>query len=141
MPIIRLYDLDGIGLIISYASGVLYSNQTGGYLCSQPEIEGVFAPLNNRLTDQQTKLNDFFTGSKWGGNCYDGIDKETADFVDLVLLESDQTEMLRVDRDKLAESHEAWIHVHILESKKNPDLQDIHGFAGSHGVLTWLNSD
>jgi len=32
-PIIRLWQLHGIGLIITHPSGVMYSNQTGGYAC------------------------------------------------------------------------------------------------------------
>ncbi|AUX40429.1 uncharacterized protein SOCE26_018300 [Sorangium cellulosum] len=43
--LIRLYDA-GLGLIIKHASGVLYTNQTCGVCCAQPELEGVFVPLD-----------------------------------------------------------------------------------------------
>ena len=39
-PVIRLGQLDGLGLIITHPSGVLYANQTGGYACHHPEMEG-----------------------------------------------------------------------------------------------------
>lgn len=140
-PLIQLFCFEGIGVIVSCQSGVRYSNQTGGYACLFPEIEGVFAPLTNLVFNQREKLNKFFTGTKWGGYCYKGIDEETADFIDSVLIESPQTEILRVDREKLRESHEAWIYVLILEGRGDIDLQEVYGFAVGHGVLTWLNSD
>ena len=140
-PFIQLSDFRGVGLIVSYPSGVYYTNQTGGYACMWPVLEGVFAPLTNPVLDQSTKLNGFFIGSKWEGRCDEGIDEETADFIDSVLIESNQTKILRVNRDKLADSHEAWIHVVILKGRESAELQQFYGSAGEIGVLTWENSD
>ena len=46
-PTIRLWQSGGIGLIIPFESGVVYSNQTGGYGCLHPEVQGVYIPLVN----------------------------------------------------------------------------------------------
>lgn len=139
--VINLYQFDGIGLIISYHTGVLYSNQTGGYACLSPKFEGAFVPLNDSLVNQQDRLEKYFTGSKWKGHCYDKIDVETADFVDEILTSSYLTSRLRVNREKLNESHEAWIHVIISHDDRDKDLQEFFGFASVVGVLTWQNSD
>ncbi|WP_437952075.1 DUF6210 family protein [Sorangium sp. So ce296] len=42
---IRLYDA-GLGAIIQHPSGVLYTDQTCGVCCAQPEMEGVFVPFD-----------------------------------------------------------------------------------------------
>jgi hypothetical protein len=44
-PLIRLWNTGGIGLILLYPSGIWYTNQTGGYSCFHPEVEGMFVPL------------------------------------------------------------------------------------------------
>jgi hypothetical protein len=140
--VINLLQLDSIGLIISHPTGVVYSNQTGGYACLSPQFEGAFIPLNDPLVDQQTELERYFIGSKWRGHCYNEIDEETADFVDEVLASTYVTKRLKVNRDKLTESHEAWIHVVILPpDDREDDLQEFHGFSSNFGVLTWKNSD
>lgn len=139
--VINLYQFEGIGLIVSHPTGVLYSNQTGGYACLSPKLEGAFVPLTNPLVNQQEKLEEYFTGSKWKGHCYNNIDKETADFVDAILALSHLTSRLKVNRDKLNESHEAWIHVVILPDNREEDLQEFSGFASNLGILTWENSD
>ena len=46
-PTIELWESVGLGLIVEMPSGVLYSNQTGGFSCLHPAIEGVFLPLRN----------------------------------------------------------------------------------------------
>ena len=149
-PIIRLYASWGLGLIIEYPSGVMYSNQVGGFSCLHPELEGVFIPLFDELKGehQETQLLNFFTGNKWMGNCARGIDAETADFVDEVLIQSVATDVLRVDRQKLAQSCEAWVHVKIgehidtdLRNTTQYKLSSLSSFYGKKGVLTWANSD
>ena len=45
-PVIVLWPLDDFfGLIVPAKTGVWYTNQTGGLLCSHPCIEGFFVPL------------------------------------------------------------------------------------------------
>jgi hypothetical protein len=59
-PKIRLWDGAGLGVIISSPTGVLYSNQTGGFSCLHPELEGAYIPLN---TDAGEKLYAVRSGS------------------------------------------------------------------------------
>jgi len=139
-PIIRLWNLVGLGLIVAHPSGVIYSNQTGGYACDHPEMEGVFVPLHDTdpYVDQYQQLDQhFYYGPKWRGHCYSGIDEETAAVVDEILTGSYLTRRLTVNRDKLRDSEEAWIHVIIAP----PRERDFDGYPSGVGVLTWPNSD
>ena len=132
----------GLGLIFLRPSGVFYTHEVGGYGCQPALAEGVFAPLHRDPDDdQETLLTAHFTGPKWGGWCSDGIDVETADFVDHVLSLSDETEYLKVDRTRLAESKEAWIYVDVQEPAENSELALISGFGVCKGVFLWRNSD
>jgi hypothetical protein len=136
---ISLWEFRGVGVVIAHPSGVLYSNQAGGYLCSHPEMEGVFLPLAGQGSEWQTKLDrHFFYSEKYAGHCYRGIDEETARFLDDLLASSPISRGITVDRTRLAESIEAWIHVTIA-SDAGDDA--IAGFGGATGVLTWENSD
>jgi hypothetical protein len=81
-----------------------------------------------------------FYGPKWEGHCYAGIDEETADFVDGLLAASPLTRGIIVDRTRLKESMEAWVHVTITSDSQNDD-RAFRGFDGGSGVLTWDNSD
>ena len=140
-PVIRLYDTYGVGLIILWPSNVLYTNQTGGYACLQPSVEGVFVPLHNELIDQERLLFEYFTGPKWAGCCCRGIDNETADEIDAILGLAPATQMLRVNRSQLYESYEAWIYVEIGRGVEDEVAAVLSGFTGCAGVLTWGNSD
>lgn len=140
-PIIRLWQSKGIGLVLLFASGVRYSNQTGGHTCLHPEVEGAYVPLVSEMVDQEGELTAYFTGPKWGGWCSDGIDEETADFVDSVLEKSPHTERVKVDRSRLSDSHEAWVHVLLSSTDEDAAFREIDGFPRSGAVLTWENSD
>jgi hypothetical protein len=137
-PLIRLYDLTSWGVVISFPSGVLYSNQTGGYACLQPEEEGVFVPLSNEIFGQMEMLVEYFS-KKLKGACASGISIETADYLDHVLSLNPATRFLKIDRRRLSDSHEAWIYIDIFLSNETSEI--ISGFQGYKGVLTWPNSD
>ncbi len=130
---VDLYEHEGLGLIIACLSGVNYTNQVAGYACLHPELEGVYIPLP---ASGVGKLESYFTGPKWNGRCYEAIDEETADFVDAILAELGLGSCLRVDRDRFAESWEAWIRVKV-------GMNSVHwlGLNQGDGVLTWENSD
>ena len=141
-PLIQLWQSRSLGLIVRHPSGVRYTNQTGGYACLHPEIEGVYVPLADAYSEQVSRLAEHFV-TRWGGHCYDGIDAETADFIEQVLRTSWVAENLQVDRTRLEDSHEAWIYVRVPGSADsgNPRLQPFSGFLDAEGVLTWENSD
>jgi hypothetical protein len=123
----------GIGVIISHASGVLYSNQTQGHACEHPEEEGVFLPLPQMGPEFPApliqRLQEHFDGN------WDSILIADADFVDGEL-RSYGLDFVEVDRTRLDDSFEAWIRVRF---RRATDFA--LGFDGASGVLTWTNSD
>lgn len=166
-PIIRLWHGPGLGLIVLGQSGVLYTNQTGGYACLHPAAEGWYVPLVDSRYDQDAALKAYFGGPPWNGACATGITNVDADFVDRLLQSSSVSAFLRVDRERLANSHEAWLHVLIgtvpakatvfppapLRSDNSnaqapaqaPSMNrakaPVYGFSGYRGILTWCSTD
>ncbi|OUS29458.1 hypothetical protein A9Q99_10215 [Gammaproteobacteria bacterium 45_16_T64] len=148
-PKIDLYDSVGLGLIICFESGVVFSNQTGGGSCLHPEIEGVYVPLRNDYTEEEKTfmspeldLAEHFEGSKWqGAGATNGIDPEDSDTIQSILNNAG-LESIEIDRNKLHLSHEAWIYVKINgdESKEFPVFEGFSPYP-IPGVLTWSNSD
>lgn len=127
------------GIIVAHPSGVVYTNQAGGYATYHPSMEGVFVPLP-RPGELQASLDEhFFDGPKWEGYCYSGIDVETADFIDQLLSTLPPMRGVRVNRERMKESMEAWIHLTISPSAD--DDSAVSDFAGTAAVLTWENSD
>lgn len=136
-PTVLLYALDNAGLILPWPSGVIFQQQTGGYSCLQDSLEGVFVPLDDFAGHAQELLRHF-TGPIWRGNCARGINTETADFIDATLGWIPGHSTIKVDRSRLADSHEAWIHVTIADPVSTGLLE---GFSAGSAVLTWPNSD
>ncbi len=134
-PVILLYELFGVGLIIPWPSGVIYQGQVGGHYCLPFREEGVFVPLETERFEQASELHKYFTGPKWGGWCGEGIDEETAAFIDRTLAPLRFDEFIRVDRSRLQESVEAWVYVDV---PKEPYLS---GLTPCKAILTWQNSD
>lgn len=132
-----LYNLNGVGVIVKHPSGVIYSNQTGGHACLQPEMEGVFLPLDtDHLPENYNDGNMYALESlEWRG--HRGMTPELADQVDAILTRHNFSEGILVDRTKLEESHEAWVYVTLAPS----EWSVYQGPAGKEGVLTWVNSD
>ncbi|WP_346189422.1 DUF6210 family protein [Rubritalea halochordaticola] len=129
---------------------MIITNQTGGTSCLAPEIEGVFIPLRNDCTakerilvSSENELYDYFTGRKWRGTgATNGIDSEDADFIDSTIGKTKLFPTIRVNREKLSESHEAWIHV-VVTGDEPCDPPLFRGFEPypRAGILTWQNSD
>lgn len=140
-PVIQLWLGRQVGLIILRPSGVYYSNQTGGYACQHPLEEGVFVPIHSCELDFGKALSEYFTGSKWNGWCCDGIDEETAAFMDSLLKKSGLSNEIKVDRTRLKDSREAWVYVNVNTPAKTNWLSAISGLGLCSAVLTWENSD
>ncbi len=134
-PVILLYELFGVGLIIPWPSGVIYQGQVGGHYCLPFQEEGVFVPLETHTFKESKELQDYFTGPKWGGWCGEGIDDETADFIDRTLAPLRVDEFIKVDRSRLRESVEAWVYVDV------PTEPYLSGLTPCKAILTWNNSD
>jgi hypothetical protein len=130
-----LHDFPDLGLIVKAATNVRYTNQTGGFACFHPEVEGFLVPLHTRFGRRELgALQSACSGYD------DGIDTEAADELDAVLARLD-LKGVHVDRTKLAESWESWIHVTVTAALGYtvplegaiPDLLE--------AVLSWPNSD
>lgn len=153
-PIIKLWEAMGLGLIIEYPSGIIYSNQTGGTACLHPEFEGVYFPIANdldnnyKLISPSIDLYEYFTGSKHNGTgATNGLDHEDIIVINKILDKYKLSAFIKVDLNNLAKSHEAWIHVLIEIPKNISEFQlDLFLFEGfgpypRKGILTWANSD
>ena len=138
---VRLYAAKGVGVIVSMRTGVVFSNQAGGYACMQPEIEGVYIPLDDDFNGIESKLHEYFTGRKHGGTgATSGLDEADAERVDEILRSRPLPCPMRVDRDLLDASMEAWVHVRLGQETGLAAL--FEGFASNaRAVLTWANSD
>lgn len=148
-PVVDLWESVGLGLIIAYPSGVQYSNQTGGTSCLHPSLEGVYVPLRNDTTvrdrlllSPENELYAFFLGPMHQGTgATSGLDEADADFVSNVLFDHRLSRILQVDRARLSESHEAWVHVLVLGEQAEWANWKGLGPYPRRGVLTWSNTD
>ncbi len=107
-------------------------------------MEGIYVPLDIEDDAAATEgfvkelFRFFYEGPKWKGHCYSEIDEETADFLDALFARHPTIKELkmRVDRSRLKECVEAWIHVTF-----DPPGDYYFTVPGTAGVLTWPNSD
>lgn len=132
-------------LIIKHKSGISYSNQVGGFACNQVEIEGSLIPLHT--ADLLTQLK------KVSLNLYENMPEKLADLIDdLIQTEATQTEQyncnewmqgMKVDRSKLDQCQEAWIHIVATPGLSEADDFDSQVILDKEvdGVLSWENSD
>ena len=144
--VVNLLPLKQLALILHEPTGIYYSNQAGGMMCYHPETEGVLVFVGDRFDRLYDKLSHSYF------HLYDdtdGLKKEDADYLDSIFMR--KAKYLRVDRSKLEESMEAWIHV-VFEPGFPKIERDIHsmfsglspfcsGFDCKSGILTWDNSD
>src|SRR5262249_17548763 len=147
-PTVKLWEHAGLGLIVEYHSGIVYSNQTCGNLCRQSELEGVFIPLRNhvtpggRLLSPESELLAYFTQPSTGKLGVDGLDAEEVAFIESVLDKYNLSDLISIDRSRLAESHEAWVYVKLAgEQDTDVPLYSGLGPYPRSGVLTWTNGD
>jgi len=84
---VRLYELNGMALIVSASTGIVYVNQTGGHACYQCSQEGYLVPLGPEEREREAldALRAHFMGPKWSGWCNEGIDAETADEIEAII--------------------------------------------------------
>jgi len=144
---IKLWDAVGLGLIISYPTGIFVSNQTGGTACLQPFMEGFYLPVGNdkiietnQLISPETDLSNYFKGEKYyGTGAINGIDADDAIMINEILYKYGLDDFIKVDIAKLKKSHEAWIYV-TIDNNANIDLLSNFDHI-SEAILTWTNGD
>lgn len=128
-------------LIVEHPSGVVYQNQVGGVTCGQAELQGVLAPLDASAEAVHRIESCPYPAAR------DGISAEIADTIDQVLAAEPALHFLKVDRARLDECLEAWVHVKIdspesdVPTLQGPYFGPVYGFGSVKGVLTWPNSD
>ncbi len=133
---------------MEYPSGVLISNQTGGTACLHPTMEGIYLPLHNDYTASPTPtflspdidLNLYFTQHYNGTGATNGINEADIKAITKILTQYHLDKMLVINAEKAHLSHEAWIHILIYESTKNPVFKGFEPYPRK-GILTWSNSD
>lgn len=135
---VTLHDFPDLGLIVKAATGVIYSNQTGGFECLHAEAEGFFVPIRTHFGMRE--LHALKGACPGDSDAEDGIDEETAVRLEWIL-DRQGLKCIRVDRAKLEESWEAWIHVRI--SGELGGKVPLQGAVPDvlEAVLTWPNSD
>lgn len=123
-----------IGIIFPMDSGIRFTRQCGGHACHQEAVEGVYAPITPyKATLFEDELDTHFIDipGKYQGWCCYGIDEETAQWLDQLLVKyADKHGRFTVNRDRLKESKEAWIHLYF---ERENHFQKC--------ILTWSNSD
>jgi hypothetical protein len=132
--IVSLYNSLGVQLIFKINSGVIYTNQTGGYACCQSFEEGVLLPFNSDDVHKESILEKELSEIT---NNETLLSPEIADKIDTILMKYSMTKCAKVDRIKLKASMEAWVHVTITENQEC----EFHNFNDGKGILTWNNSD
>ena len=140
MRTVRLWGLPDAMLIIPERSGVRFTNQVMGHLCMQPEVEGILVPftgdypIDERGRPAVPTIAERLTHVLL--NAGEMTDSQ-ADAVDAILAEYAETRGTTVNRGRLMDSGEAWVHVNVVPG----DLSLLVGFEPFAAILTWNNSD
>lgn len=104
-------------IIIPAQTGIVYTNQAGGYSCLHPEMEGYIISVKV----DHAALWNFFVAEpgRYQGWCDDGITAKDAE-------ELEKCIPYKIDGARLTIAMEAWL----------PIIYD-----GEQAILTWENSD
>ena len=139
-----LLSLNQAAVIILMSSGVIYQNVTGGYSCIERCAEGVLVPLvapyliiSNPHDIYECPIERQLVSLPWNSReCYNPSEG-CADKIDQILKTNGFSKNIVVNRSRLEDSTEAWVHVHI----EPLELANYQGFDRSEGILVWPNSD
>lgn len=152
-------------LIIDWPSAEEFHNQAGGYSCAQPSMRGLLLALHQtpqNWVPQFLNLAIWMFGlgkvpapnpqppgvKQYAGRCT-SLTAADADALNPILrvIAPSCLRFLEVDRQRLGDSMEAWIHV-VGVAYVTPDGQPVAdpargqwSLVGFRGVLTWENSD
>lgn len=123
------------GLIVLDKNGAVYTSQVFGNSCDQVSARGFFVPLDETLPEIIPEPIEDALGKLLANASY--LSEREADDVDVLLARYVETNFLRVDREMLAKSGEAWIYVDVMPGGGCP----LKGSGPWKGVLVWANSD
>jgi hypothetical protein len=131
---IDLMYFEGVGLLFKCSTGVRFTSQVGGLGCLHPVDEGVFCPLPVDRNDELTqKLRRVFGGS------WHPATESQANQLDQILADAHVTEV-RVDRTRMSDSFEAWVHV-VMGPPAARLVEVVPHPPSTTAILVWANSD
>lgn len=141
MKEICLYNLEQAGLILLYPTGITLFNQTAGECYLRQDAEGCLVPLNNDpLPDAEP---DIFLDRQLAASCrgLSTLTMAAADLLDEALLTLSSTDMISVDRQRLAQSAPGWVYVN---ARSDGEFSQFEGFnqqdnGECKAILTWPN--
>ncbi len=143
MPVeIDLYGID-LGVVLARPTGIIYSNQANGVACDHPRLEGAFVPLVTHFRDPPPRHDAALVAyfDRRPGN-RGHLEPEDADALDAILAGIQDPFALTVDRSRLKDSFEAWVHVVIALPTRPPHYsRPLDLSYPCAGVLVWENSD
>jgi len=149
MPFIDLSGRIDIGLIISCPTGVLYSNQSDGYSCAHPTMEGAYLPLTVPVSPWASKpLGHEAIYNHWQTRYtsepaigYGYMKEADAVHIDAFLTTTDTPFQVTVDRTRFRDSWEGWIYTVLAPLQKNQFAVQNFEPHPRNAILVWPNSD
>lgn len=133
-------------LIYPCSSGIIFEAQAGGGACTHPEVEGVILPI--QLQDTIENFLRLTSGlEEMDPGCHgQQIKTEEANELDLLFVECEIP--LVVNRDRMKESTEAWLHVRIrrkderwLPAKSEKEIQEFIAAAKTFNQCYGISED
>lgn len=122
-------------------SPVTYSNQTNGYACSHPEVNGYLVPVEFKGGVAEKFVNEGYAGNGWelDSSFYDDIPQIFEQLGDYFCDEYS----FELDESRKGKNTETWVHI---TAKRVKPAQKYHGIIQGFpdiftAILTWLNSD
>ncbi len=149
---VLLWEHAGTGLIVPRRTGVVYANQVAGHSCFEMRCEGFFVPIANdvglepdhQLRSPENELFHYFQRHP----SWDNFTSKHADAVEHAFKGFSLWQGLTVDRLRLNECYEAWVHVNVTfetdvyEKSVNRPCLMVTGLGASFSaILTWTNTD
>ncbi len=134
----KLWEIASPMMIIPAETGVVYENQTHGTTTLQDSLEGILIPVNSEYNPKEYKKSiSYQIESLFSEGSAGTISKEIAQKLETIFQNYPETKGISVDWEKLLESHEAWLHVIVSDTK----YSDYSGLKNMKAILTWNNSD
>jgi hypothetical protein len=141
-----LYESVGTGLIIKAKTGIVWTTQAGGVSCLQPECEGLFVPFGNdttldhKLISFENTLFELFAGGTGGMTFAEGWAQPFERALERYAAEHWLPfGRIELDRTRLDDSIEGWVHVIYRPTPEFPALFDGVGEPPFEAVLTWTS--
>jgi len=136
MSDICLFNLEQAGLILLDNKGWNFFNQTGGLASRRRQAVGLFVPISNDPmvdADRHEYLDALLAQATGGAQALTG--REAA-AIDDVLMSLSSTDLLSVDRTRLAESEPGWVFVQLIPEG---EYSQFPAMPAGPAVLTWPN--